>query len=382
LDIHLFGHELTGRIVPIDHPRAGHAFVPHSLSGDWEFDPALWPLLAEAKESLGTLNGIGQTIPDPLLLLRPLQKREAIASSSIEGTYVTPHQLLMFELDPSEPTSASNPVADWQEVFNYSTALQEGSQLLEELPLCNRLIKLMHKTLMHGVRGRNKSPGEFRKIQVQIGSSGRYIPPPANRVESLMNELEEFMNSSDTLYDPLVRSFLVHYQFEAIHPFQDGNGRVGRALLALMISHLLGHASPWLYLSAFFETYKDEYIQKIFNISTQGDWSSWVEFCLRGVIAQSNDSIRRCGQLNDLRTKFHERIETPSSRTHPLIESLFSAPLVTVPKVEKMFGIVYMTAKKDIELLMKYGILQELSNRKPRTFYCREVMKVAYEENE
>jgi Fic family protein len=380
MDHSLFTKNATGKLIPIEFPRKDYAFVPHKLPPKWTFAPELWPLLAEAKEALGTLNGIGQTLRDPELLLRPLQSRESLASSSIEGTFVTPEQLLLYKLDPKEPTSASEKRADWQEVFAYSQALQHGCDSLRTMPLCNRVVKEMHQVLMRGARGRTKTPGEFRKLHVQIGSSGRYVPPLPSEIEPLMDDLERFINNDES-YDPLVRAFIAHYQFEAIHPFTDGNGRVGRALMALMIYSQLKHHKPWLYLSAFFETYKDEYIHSLFRISTEGDWTAWVTLCLRATIAQANDSISRCHLFNYLKEEFHQRAATPTPRTHSIIESLFVDPIINIPKVQRQFEVTYKTAKCDVTRLVECGVLDVLDGVRPTTFYSPEIMEAAYGTN-
>lgn len=213
-------------------------------------------------------------LPDPELLLRPLQSRESISSSSIEGTIVTPEQLLLFEIDPEEPTSSDEKRADWMEVFNYGRALWEGCEMITSRPFSHHVIRSMHSTLMYGVRGRNQSPGQYRDGQVQIGSNAKYVPPPPAEVEPLMDNLIEFMNRPDDGINPLVKAFIAHYQSKAIHPFFDGNGRLDRALLSMMIFKWQGHAHPWLYLSAFFEKYTDEYVQNMFRISTSGDWDT------------------------------------------------------------------------------------------------------------
>jgi Fic family protein len=381
VDSQRFTPEAAGNLLPIDLPPKGKdwSFVPTALPPKWEFPNHLWPLLTDAKEALGTLNGIGQTLPDQQLLLRPLQNREAISSSSIEGTYITPEQLLLYELDPREADSPSDQIADWNEVSNYNRALIHGCELLKELPLCNRLIREMHGILMTGVRGRYKTPGQFRKCQVQIGSNARFVPPPPDIAEKCMDDLERYMNEPDEQYDPLVRGFLVHYQFEAIHPFADGNGRVGRALLALTIYKWLGHAMPWLYMSAYYEQFRDEYMQFLFQVSARGDWQNWIEFCLRGTVVQAKDSIRRCHEFNALRSDFHQRVDTPSPRSHGLIEALFRAPLVTIPSVSKQFDISYHTAQADIERLASVGILHEFPNEYPRTFVALEIMRIAYQ---
>jgi Fic family protein len=231
------------------------------------------------------------------------------------------------------------------------------------------------------VRGRNKAPGEFRKSQVQIGSSGRFIPPPPTEITRLTSDLEKYINAEDPRYDPLVRSYIVHYQFETIHPFVDGNGRVGRALHALMIYKWMGHAMPWLYVSAFYEQFKDEYIENLFLVSAEGQWERWIRFCLVGTILQANDSILRCHKFNRLRTEFHSRVDSPSPRSHQLVESLFTAPVLTIPSVQKQFGIHYQTAKSDIDRLVEAGILTPMEHSHPKSFFAREVMKIAYGES-
>jgi Fic family protein len=347
---------------------------------NWTFPERLIALLIEARAALGTLNGIGQQLDDSDLLLRPLQNREAISSSGIEGTFVTPEQLLLYELDPKEPDSPDGKVADWKEVFNYGWALKRGCQMLEEenLPLCNRIVCEMHKALMSGVRGERKTPGDFRRMQVQIGSSARYVPPPPPEVPILIGDLEAYINSEDDRFDPLVRCYLVHYQFEAIHPFADGNGRVGRALLALMIYKWLNHTRPWLYMSSFFERYEREYSNLLFRISTHGDWEQWIEYCLRGTLTQATDAIRRCHRFNKLKKDYHERDINATPRSHKIIDQLFVTPVVTVASIKKQLNVTYHTARSDLERLQKSGILTEMQGIQPRSFFARELMQAAF----
>ncbi len=382
MDPERFGPNRSGTLVRIDVPKKDWAFVPNDMPPQWTFNPSLWPLLADAKESLGTLNGIGQTLPDAQLLLYPLQNREAITSSSIEGTFVTPEQLLLYELNQREPKSPSDKAADWREVFNYGKALRRGCELLNSLPIVNRVLREMHGILMEGVRGANKAPGEFRKCQVQIGSGGRFIPPPHTEIERLMANLERYVNAPEDNLDPLVRSYLVHYQFEAIHPFLDGNGRVGRLLLALMIYKTMGHTFPWLYMSAFYERYRDEYMSNLFSISADGTWDKWLEFCLRGTIDRAKDAIRRCARLNQLRGQFDSRIDAHTPRTHRIVESLFHSPFIDIPSVAERFHVQYATARSDLEKLVNVGILKEVENYRPRSFFSPEIMDIAYGEQD
>lgn len=381
MDKNLFTADATGEVVRLEKPFRDHAFIPAPLPPTWEFDRVkLSDLLGDARELLGTLNGIGQTLTDPELLVRPLQRGESISSSSIEGTYVTPEQLLLYEKDPTDAVSTSEPMADWMEVFNYSRALQQGCELIDNRPITNHTIRSIHATLMAGVRGKDKSPGEYRTGQVQIGSNARYVPPPPNEVERLMDNLTEFANSVDERFNPLVKAFIAHYQFEAIHPFSDGNGRIGRALLSMMIYKWHGHVQPWLYLSPFFEKYKDEYVRNMFRISTSGDWLSWIEFCLRGTIQQSKDAIARCHRFRELRAEFPFRVKSHSPRTHILIESLFRDPIVSITEAAKKLGVTYHTAKADIDRLVECGILKELGNWRPKRFYSDEIVAIAYRE--
>jgi len=379
MDKNQFTESATGEVVRLERPILDWAFIPDVMPPRWEFDQVQYgELLGDARECLGTLNGIGQTLPDPDLLVRPLQGRESISSSSIEGTYVTPEQLLLYEMDPSEPVTAIEQKADWMEVLNYSRALSIGCQMINSQPLSHHTIRSIHATLMKGERGKDKSPGEYRSGQVQIGSNARYVPPPAHEVSHLMDNLITFANDANDGINPLVKAFILHYQFEAIHPFVDGNGRIGRALLSMMIYKWHDHSHPWLYLSPFFERYRDEYVRNMFRISTSGDWNSWIEFCLTGTVQQSNDAIARCSQFRALRDEFPGRVQSHSSRTHSLIETLFRFPLLSITEAAKRMEVSYPTAKRDIDRLVDCGILFELGNSHPKIFYAREIFAIAY----
>lgn len=362
--------------------RKDWAFVPAELPVKWTFDPLLWPLLADARDRLGTLNGIGQTLDDPDLLLQPLQSREAIKSSEIEGTTVTPEQYLLFELDPREPQSPSEESANWLEVLNYNVALKTGCKMVAERPISSHIIRSMHAELMRGVRGRDKAPGQFRRKQVQIGSNARYIAPPCAEVDRLMQNLDSYIATDEVEVDPLIKCFVAHYQFEAVHPFEDGNGRVGRALLALMVYKLFDHKRPWLYLSAFFDRFQDEYFDNLFRVSATGDWNRWIEFCLHATVAQANDAIRRCDQFRALKAAFHTRLTSPSPRSHKLIDALFKSPVVRVTNVKRLFNVHYQTAQADIDRLVAVGILRPLRVLRPKTYYAPEIMAIAHDLDE
>ena len=319
-------------------------------------------------------------MPNYNLLLHPLQLREALRSSSLEGTYATPQQLLLFEIDPREPNSASDPVSSWREVWNYSRALELGLQLLTERPLSLNLIWAMHQEFLAGVRGSQRDPGNFRRSQVHIGSDRRFIPPPPNEVMSCLDVFEKTIHKEKKL-DPLIFCFMAHYQFEAIHPFLDGNSRVGRLLLFLMIYDQCKLSKPWLYLSAFFDKYKDEYINLLFQVSSKGNWKDWIKFCLRGTIEQSKDSVRRFDELLKLRSQYMGLLDKSGGniRLNRLIDHLFESPAITIPQLATMCGISYPTAQTDIERLVSVEILMESDIvERPKIYFAPHVIDIVF----
>jgi Fic family protein len=379
MDISKFQANKTGRLVPISAPDGDYAFIPDPLPVEWQFDASLWPILTEAKRCLGLLDGIARVLPNPELFLKPFQRVVSLTSSRLEGTYATAQELMLFELNPKERRSDGDQSNAWVEVNNYSLALSLGFHRLEALPFCTRLFKALHKTLLTGVRGGANNPGEFRKYQVHIGSNRRYVPPPHLEVEKCLQDLEAYLNDPRDDFDPLIRCFIAHYQFEAIHPFSDGNGRIGRVVLSLMIYKWCRLERPWLYLSPFFERYKDEYIQNLFKVSAEGAWTQWLKFCLLGVIEQANKAVRTCEILQDTRKDMHKRVEGDgNSRIHTIIEELFASPLVRIVDLAKKFKVRYATAKSDVSYLIKKNILSELPESRIKTFYSSEIFKIAY----
>ncbi len=382
MDPKLFVKSASGSMVPIPRdPVTGneHAFIPWPLPPEWEFSNRLWPLLADAKHQLGILEGLGRTLPNPTILLRPLEDRDAIKSSRLEGTYVTATELLVFEMQPRESKSEDDPTNPQREVLNYRRALQQGAA--SKLPLSLRLIRDLHHTLMSGVRGKDRTPGEFRRTQVAIGTDHRFVPPPPENLLEYLDPLEKYFHVKKSRYDPLVDCFLIHYQFETIHPFSDGNGRVGRLLLAIMLKQLCGLSKPWLYMSEYFEQRRDEYIQRLFNVSALGDWEGWIEFCLVGTAIQARDAIERCDRLRRIKETFMNKLPEirGSTRLQQIVEDLFQSPFVRVADLKKKLEVTYPTAKADIGRLVSAGILRELKNISPKTYYAPKVFNVAYE---
>jgi Fic family protein len=378
-----FGAQSPGRLIQILSPEPDWAFVPDPLPTSWKLPAELTPLLIEAREALARLDGAGRYLPGNTFLLRPLQKREALRSSALEGTFATAEELLAYGLEPKEPTSNADPANAWREVFNYDAALQQGLELLKRLPLSSRVIRELHATLLNGVRGTDRTPGVFRKRQVHIGSTRRFVPPPADLVEDLIAALERYINETDET-DPLIRAFLAHYQFETIHPFLDGNGRVGRLLLSLTIFSRCNLQAPWLYLSPYFERYKDEYINCLFTVSTKGDWGGWISLCLRATISEAKNALVRVDNLLVIRRKYEERltqIRKASGRLHKMLTSLMSSPLTTVPATAKEFGVSFPTAQADIRKLVAIGVLSASKRKsKPQYFVAAEYFEAAYAE--
>jgi Fic family protein len=374
---------MTGKLVPVTKrtPDVQVAFVPDPLPPKWEWPGGLWNLLIEARKCLSSLDGTGKHLPNPEILLVPLQNREAQLSSQLEGTITDPQQQVLFEADPRYPISKSDPNNAYREVFNYRRALSLRLDGKNNLPLSLRLARELHAVLMTGVRGSDQTPGEFRKIQNQIGMPARFVPPPPEKLEEALDAFEKYLHINDG-FDPLVRAFLAHYQLEAIHPFRDGNGRVGRLMLSLMIADWCELSSQWLYMSPFFEKRKRDYMDLLLGVSTKGDWEAWIRFCLEGVVLQSQDAEKRCDKLLELYRDFNGRIKGGSHRLSKLVHSLFSRPIITVTQYKKDFGVTYPTARADLRTLESLGIVEPLeSEQLPQiTYYCSSIYMTTYAE--
>jgi Fic family protein len=383
MDVKDFTDSMTGVLVPVLKPTAdvSIAFVPNPLPPAWEWPGSLWPLLLEARRALASLDGTGKHLPDPDILLQPLQGREAQLSSQLEGTFTDPQQQVLFQDDPKYPTSKNDPNNPFREVFNYRRALLSRREGGIDLPISLRLIRELHEILMDGVRGSEQRPGEFRTIQNQIGYPARFVPPPPQHLPDALDAFEKYLYETGG-FDPLVRAFLAHYQFETIHPFRDGNGRVGRLLLSLIIKDWCGLSDQWLYMSAFFEKRKREYMDLMLSVSTQGAWESWIRFCLEGVVIQSIDAEKRCDKLLMLHKDFHERLKGGSVRLSKLVDRLFSSPVISVNQYKRRFAVTYPTARSDLRKLEAFGIVEPLENWEQITYYCPSIYRVTYGEIE
>jgi Fic family protein len=353
-----FTENSAGRVVQT--PDGSSAFVPSPLPPEITLTWELMHAVTTAERALGNLRGVGTTLPNANLLIQPFIRREAVLSSRIEGTEASIGDLVVFEAAGNVTPESS----DVREVANYIAALEYGFARLGELPLSLRFIREVHERLMHGVRGTNRAPGEFRRLQNWIGASGstmaeaRYVPPPVAEMNEALDSFEKFLHASSDL-PALLRLALIHYQFEAIHPFLDGNGRVGRLLLTflLRIEGLL--EEPLLYLSAYFEKNRSEYYDGLLDISHRGAWQEWIFYFLRAVEEQSNDAVARAKRIFALRDAYRTRVTTARSSAllHAIIDRLFDSPGVTIARMAKQLDITYPSAKNNVEKLVAFGIL-------------------------
>ena len=358
----------SGRVIQVGQGETAYwSFVPNPLPPTLSFDSALIRLLSDADRALGELAGLGRALPNPHLLINPFIRREAVLSSRIEGTQANLADLYAFEAGQlALPGLKATPAqADASEVFNYVRALEYGLERLSELPVSLRLIREVHGRLMEGVRGNAATPGEFRHTQNWIGAPGcglndaMYVPPSVDEMSAALDALEKYLHTEDDL-PPLVRLALMHYQFEAIHPFIDGNGRIGRLLISLLSVHWNLLPLPLLYLSAFFEKDRQTYYDLLMAISTRGAWREWIVFFLRGVAEQARDAVGRAKQLQDLEIEWRQRLiqVRTSALALRLVEQIFQSPFITIPQAQKLLKVTYPSAQKSVERLVKLDILK------------------------
>lgn len=381
MDEDAFRHSPCGRLVPTT--GGAWAFVPAPLPPRLDLGPLVDPI-AEASTCLGELRGIGTHVRNPYLLVSPLQRKEAVASSSIEGTYSSLSELFAFEAGIENAARRD----DQREVANYVVALHHALDRLAELPVCNRLICEMHRDLLRGLppQRRHGEPGQFKTDQNWIAGSktdiakARFVPPPPDEARRAMSDLEKFINDIERPHiQPLVLLALIHYQFETIHPFADGNGRVGRALIPVFLQAKALLPQPLLYMSPFFEIHKDEYIDRMFEVSRNGDWNGWIEFFLRGVIDSSRSAVHMIRQLDDLRIQYVETLRRirAASTAHHLLEILFERPVISIPGVQNTLGVTYRAARQNVDRLLEEGILEEYPDvPRPKLFMAKGILDI------
>lgn len=357
------------------------AFIPKPLPPDppLRLDDELLALLSSADQSLGQLEGLSHTALSPILLPNPdlftsmYVRKEAVLSSQIEGTIATVANVLEYEAN----FRSSHLPEDVLETSNYVRALQSGLERLNDLPLCNRLFREMHGVLMQGVRGQEKTPGEFRTTQNWIGSPGSsldtatYVPPPPYEMTRAMGELELYLNS-DTPTPVLIKAGLAHGQFEMIHPFLDGNGRLGRLLITFLLHYHKVLTRPFLYLSQYIKRHQDEYYARLYAISNAGDWEGWLKYFLKGVGEVSQAAIDSTRRIIMMRQE-HRELVTSTVRGRQngltLLDHLFETPMVSVNYIRDKLGVSYSTANNLANDFIRVGILQEVSQASRNKVY-------------
>lgn len=382
---------LTGRYVTST--TAGEttrAFVPRRLPPEPPLDLTgpRQRLLERATLALGRLDSITSLLPDRQLFLYAYVRREALLSSQIEGTQSSLSDLLLFELDEAPGV----PFDDVVEVSSYVAALEHGVQRLREgFPLSNRLIREMHERLLQKGRGAEKQPGQFRRSQNWLGGSrpgtAHFVPPPPDAVPDAMSALEAFLHDESAGYPVLVVAAMAHVQFETIHPFLDGNGRIGRLLIPLLLHHAGLLQEPLLYLSLYLKQHRDEYYRLLDQVRTTGDWEAWLDFFLEGVEATSTGAVDSAQRLAALVKRDHARVQAAGGRSAAtllrLLQSLHERPIITINEVVRRTGVSFPTAAKGMATLVDYGIAREVTgNRRNRVFSYQEYLAILAEGTE
>lgn len=337
-------------------------------------DEEMQSLLIEAHKKTALLSGLSDRIPNSDLFISMYVRKEALVSSQIEGTQCTLEDVL-------DPEADENANADVSDVVNYVRAINFAAERMKELPLCCRLIRETHKVLMNSVRGCEKTPGEFRTSQNWIGGAGstlknaRYIPPNPEDMTECMSALEQFMNADDTI-DPLIKAALIHYQFETIHPFLDGNGRVGRLLITLCLLKAGIINSPVLYLSCYLKSNRIEYYDRMSEVRKAGNYEQWVSFFLRGIAETADDAIMTIDLMTALHNKNEQLLNSLPGRSKPRLLELFyyieRNPIIETKKTAAALGCSYNTMAAYIDTLCENGILKQTAKSGKSRIYSYE----------
>ncbi len=358
------------------------AFVPNPLPPTITWSGELVSVLSEADRAIGELAGLGRLVPNPHLLIRPFIRREAVFSSRIEGTQASLSDLFTYEAVQLPLFDLPD---DVREVHNYVRALEYGLARMQDFPLSLRLIREIHAVLMEGVRGETQTPGEFRRSQNWIGAPGAtlseasYVPPPVPEMWEALDAFEKFLHAPSPL-PPLIRIGLIHYQFEAIHPFLDGNGRVGRLLITLLLCAWDLLPSPLLYLSPYFETHRAQYYARLRAVTSQGAWGAWLLFFLKGVAVQAKDAVIRIKRLQAIRERYRALLQgtRASARLLQAIDLLFEKPVLQTRQVQTALNLTnFVTAQRYLDKLREAGIVREITGKsRNRVYKAEEILAV------
>ncbi|MGQ0840529.1 Fic family protein [Actinokineospora sp.] len=335
-------------------------FEPAALSREVVVSPDTLIALSKADVALGRLTGVGRLIPNPAILVQPYLTREAVASSRIEGTEAS-----LSDVFQAEASEAPTENEDIMEVMNYQRALRVGMSLLEELPVSLGLVRQVHAALLSGVRGEDKFPGEFRNRPVWIGSptdspeTAAYVPPLPGTLQEHLKDWESFVNE-DVRMPVLIKCAIMHYQFETIHPFLDGNGRIGRLLIMLMLLEQKVLELPLLYVSAYMEDNRQEYYSRLQSVRERGELQEWLQFFLTAVQRQAVDAETRAGKIIAIRERFRAELRGSKSRASEVVDLLFANPFVNVRRVENALRMTNQGARNLIDSLEKRGFVSRL----------------------
>jgi Fic family protein len=369
----------SGSVIPTS--EGYFAFVPNRLPPPIEITWKLASKISEADRSLSELSGAASRLRNPHLLIIPFIRKEAVLSSRIEGTIASLSDLLSFEALGLFP---ENRRADVQEVANYVAAMEWGLQRLKDLPVSLRLIRELHERLLRGVRGNSMTPGQFRTRQNWLGppnttvADAVYVPPPVAAMETLLDDLEKYIHRAGNM-PPLVRLAIIHYQFEAIHPFLDGNGRIGRLLITLLMVAQGLLSQPLLYLIAYFERSRTHYYDGLLEVGRKGAWVEWISYFLQGIVEQSQQALARSTELLSLNQAYRERLQQKRTSAYllALLDALFSRPVMTAKRATQELGITPRAAQQHIDRLVQEEILTEVTGkRRNRVYYAREILAV------
>lgn len=330
-------------------------------------------LIGKANAEVARFDGLLQGMPNPAVLLSPLSMQEAVLSSRIEGTQATLQEVLEFEADPTQKNKKYD---DIQEVLNYRRAMGYAVKEMKKIPLSTRLIRGIHSILLDSVRGENKDRGNFRKIQVHVGKTNKieeatYVPPTAQLVPECMSNLEKYFHIEEK--DTLVQLAIIHAQFEIIHPFLDGNGRVGRIMMPLFLYHKGVLSSPMFYLSEYFESHRENYYQKLLNVSQNNDWEGWIEYFLGAVVEQSKINIQKAKAIHKLYDDKKNKIVdiTHSQFAIKTLDFLFCYPVFTSSQFVKESKIPSRSAARILNELKDGGVIKTVekgTGKKPATY--------------
>ena len=351
------------------------AFVPAGLPPSIFWDTNIAVSLSAADRSIGRLAGEARHLPNPKLLVAPFIRKEAVLSSRIEGTQTTLCELLATEA--GVPVKRS--LLDLHEVGNYVTALEYGLERLDTLPLSLRLVRELHERLMRGVRGDSATPGEFRRSQNWIGSPGStladatYVPPPPSELMDCLSAWEWFLH--DESLPPLIHAALVHAQFEATHPFLDGNGRVGRLLITLLLAQRGVLPQPLLYLSAYFERTRQDYYTRLQGITERGEWEEWLVYFLSGVATQADETIEKMLWIDELLSGWKQDLLRERSRLpERALEQFAANPFWTVGALADKMEVAYPSAQRAINRLESLGVISLVGEARRNRVYCAQAL--------